>query len=124
MEPDLVEPVQIDYSPLDLVPNGLNVYAKEYSKRKINRQEQTAFSIPPINNPLITTTNNSSRITVSILTVNLTRFEKPYILLIVGIMTVASSAMAISCGALDYLKTTNKGEPPPLVGTVTTSTMR
>jgi hypothetical protein len=35
MEPDLVEPVQIDYSPLDIVLNGLNVYDQGYSKSRI-----------------------------------------------------------------------------------------
>jgi hypothetical protein len=32
VEPDLVEPVQIDYSPLDIVPNGLNVYDQDTQK--------------------------------------------------------------------------------------------
>ena len=46
--------------------------------------------------------------------------DKPWILLVLGIFIIATSALAISSGSLDYLKTTKKGEPPPLIGNVVT----
>lgn len=46
--------------------------------------------------------------------------EKPYSLLILGIVIVAISALAISSGILNAFKTTHTGIPPPLVGEVTT----
>ena len=55
-----------------------------------------------------------------LLNINPTRFEKPYILLILGIFIVVTSTFAISSGVLDNLKTTNTGEPPSLTVEVNT----
>jgi hypothetical protein len=49
-----------------------------------------------------------------ILSINPTRLSKPYILLFLGSMAVLISMLITSSGALDYLKTTKKGDPPPL----------
>lgn len=55
-----------------------------------------------------------------LLNINPTRFEKPYILLILGIFIVVTSTFAISSGVLDNLKTTNTDEPPSLTVEVNT----
>lgn len=49
-----------------------------------------------------------------ILSINPTRLSKPYILLFLGSMAVLMSVLIVSSGALDTLKTTKKGDPPPL----------
>jgi hypothetical protein len=57
---------------------------------------------------------------MSLLNFNPLKAEKPHSLLILGIIIVATSALAISSGILDGLKTTKTGEPPMLLGEVTT----
>jgi hypothetical protein len=46
--------------------------------------------------------------------------EKPWVLLVLGLFIIITSALAISSGVLDTFKTTKKGDPPPLVYNVTT----
>jgi hypothetical protein len=48
------------------------------------------------------------------------RSEKPWLLMILGLFIVITSALAISSGLLDSFKTTKTGEPPLLIGEVTT----
>jgi len=57
---------------------------------------------------------------VSLLNFNPLKAEKPYSLLILGVIIVAISALVISSGILDGLKTTKTGEPPMLLGEVAT----
>jgi len=63
-------------------------------------QEEIKDTLPVIDNPL--------------------KVEKPYSLLILGVIIVAISALAISSGILNVFKTTNTGNQPPLLVEVKT----